>query len=470
MSIKIDPYRALGALCKRSYYRFFIEMWETIEAVELVDNWHIKYICDELQDAYERWERCDEAIDIIINVPPASSKSTIIAQLFPAWLWVKNPSIRVMSASYSDTLSVSHASKTRDCLKSWKFNRCYPNLIEFKKDTDGKSHYKTLQKGERYATSTRGTATGFHADFIILDDILNAQDSESDAGRESASNFLKTVASRKTDRNRTVTILVMQRLHTEDPTALMLKNTTRKINHIVIPAELSEDVKPKELIQNYIDGLMDANRLNRSALDDFKTRLGSYGYAGQFMQTPAPQGGSVWQKWFVEIDDNEFPTPSQMTDYGTDWDTAYTDKETNSASAFVTSGKIGNRMYIDNFGFFYVEFPELIRRMTSLPAPHYVEAKASGKTAKQTLVHYGIQAIEVQVESDKMQRARTATPSAEAGMIYIRKSLADKLYNDPQQGVLFFPKAKADVADALAQAIIRQLVRKRYEVSNYDIV
>src|SRR5690606_3272583 len=166
----LNPDLALGELCKRSFYRFFLEMWETIETVELVPNWHIKYICDELQDVYETWEAGEAQDDVLINVPPGSSKSTIITQTFPAWLWVRNPSIRVISSSYSGDLATAHAVKTRDMLRSDKFNRLYPNLIEFKHDTDGKTHYKNTKNGERLVTYTVGRVIGMHGDFIISDD------------------------------------------------------------------------------------------------------------------------------------------------------------------------------------------------------------------------------------------------------------------------------------------------------------
>jgi phage terminase large subunit-like protein len=73
-------------------------------------------------------------------------------------------------------------------------------------------------------------------------------------------------------------------------------------------------------------------------------------------------------------------------------------------------------------------------------------------------VKNGVPAIEVQVEggADKIARARMASPYAEAGMCYIRKSLADRLYNDSRQGILNFPQnADKDLADVLAQAIQR---------------
>lgn len=218
---------------------------------------------------------------------------------------------------------------------------------------------------------------------------------------------------------------------------------------------------PAEWAQYYVDGLMDVNRLDRTALDKLRIDLGSYGYAGQIQQRPAPESGGIWQKWFIPIPDNAFPKPDQLEGYGTDWDTAYTEKQENDASAFCTSGAIrlpeGKRIFIDKIGFGRMEFPELIRYMKLRPKPHYVEAKASGKSAKQTLTRNGIPAIEVQViGGDKIARTKMVTPTVEAGLVCIRESLLDMLYNDPEQGLLVFPNGlHDDLNDAIVQAIQR---------------
>lgn len=457
---ELSPDRALGELCRRRFYLFFTEFWETIEAVELITNWHIERICDKLQEIVEAWERGEAQDDVLINVPPGSSKSTMITQLLPAWIWVRAAHARIISGSYAADLAVAHAVKTRDCLKSDKFRACYGGLIEFKEDTDGKTHYKNTRKGERFVTSTGGRVTGMHGDFILIDDPLNPEQAASEAELKKAARFVsRTLATRKTDKKRSVTIMVMQRLHEADPAGEWIR--TKQLQYICLPGELSNDVKPAEWKQYYVDGLMDINRLDLTALDKLRIDLGTYGYAGQIQQRPAPESGGIWQKWFIGIPDNAFPTPDQLEGYGSDWDTAYTEKQENDASAFCTSGAIrlpeGKRIFIDKIGFGRMEFPELIRYMKLRPKPHYVEAKASGKSAKQTLVRNGIPAIEVQViGGDKIARTKMVTPTVEAGLVCIRQSLLDMLYNDPEQGLLTFPNGlHDDLNDAIVQAIQR---------------
>lgn len=413
-------------------------------------------MCDKAQEVVEAWERGEAQPDVLVNVPPGSSKSTVWTQILPAWIWTRNPHARIISSSYSNDLSTIHAVKSRDILKSDKYNIFYPGHIDFKKDTDGKTHYKNTKKGERFVTSTGGTVTGMHADFIIADDPVKPKG----AGRaemDEAVTFMKeTLSSRKTDKERTVTILIMQRLHDLDPAGVWLKE--KPLNRLCLPAEQSELVYPESLNEYYVEGLLDIKRLGHVAVANAKRDLGSYGYAGQYAQSPVPAGGGIWKAGYIRaIPDDRFPKVHELTAYGTDWDTAYTDKQKNDASGYVTSGRMGSTMYIDKLGFERKEMPELIALMKSLPTPAYIEAKASGKSAKQMLTSMGVTAIEVEVQGgDKEARANLATPRAEAGLVYCRQSLMETLLYDAEQGILRFPNgAHDDLQDALVQAIQR---------------
>ena len=460
-TLALNPNKAKAELCKRDFFFFVQEFWSEIIPEDPIYNWHIKYLCKELQLIVERVVKREEKLyDLIINIPPGTSKSTIATVMLPAWAWTIDPTIRNLTASYSSSLSTDHALKSRDIIRSDKF-RSYFSDISIKKDQDNKTHYKNDFGGERYATSVTGTVTGFHAHLIIVDDPLNPKGASSEADRLTANNFMDvTLSTRKVSKSVTPTILVMQRLHEKDCTGNWLEKEGKKIKHICLPGEISKDVQPKELEKYYINGLLDTKRLNRNDLTELKINLGSYGYAGQIMQTPAPLDGGIWQKWIIPIEDKELNALlPQLSRYGTDWDLAYTEKQTNSASAFVTAGTFENKMYIDKLGFDWLEFPKLINYMRSKASPHYIEAKASGKSAKQTLTNQGIPAIEVNVTGgDKEARANMVTPYAESGLIYCRASLLNKLYHDSKQGILVFPNGEGDdLQDALVQSISRLL-------------
>jgi hypothetical protein len=70
-------------ICKESFFEFFCAFWSTIEAVELKLNWHIKYLCDQLQEVYELWERKQAQPDVLINVPLVPARAPRSHSYFP---------------------------------------------------------------------------------------------------------------------------------------------------------------------------------------------------------------------------------------------------------------------------------------------------------------------------------------------------------------------------------------------------
>lgn len=451
--------------CRRNFHRFFLEFWETIEAVDLVPNWHIGYLCDQLQEVYEAWARKEGQPDMLVNIPPGTSKSTTVTQLFPAWLWLKHPPLRVISSSYAAALSVSHAVKSRDCVMSPKFQRLFPGLIEAKDDQDGKTDYRNTRGGQRFSTSTTGAVTGNHADFILIDDPVNPLAGASEAGRLAAEGHLKTLSTRKTDKARSVTIMVMQRIHEQDPAGRWLA-AGRPLRHICLPGEVGEQVRPVALAERYTAGLLDEKRLPYPVLQGLKTALGSYGYAGQVQQLPAPDEGGILKKaWFRTVTWQQFldlpGAAGAVWDF--DADTAYTADQQNDPSALLASCYLGQTLYVRHVSEHWLEFPELKRTLPELVQAHgytlrsklHVEPKASGKTVVQELRSITqLNVVEAPTPTgSKVERVHAAAPFIEAGRVV----LIDGSWNGPliAQAASFPNAAHDDMLDTVTQAIAR---------------
>jgi predicted phage terminase large subunit-like protein len=481
MSQALDYDAGLAETCRRRFYLFFLEMWETIEAVELVPNWHIEYICDQLQEVYETWERGEAQADVLINVPPGSTKSTMVTQLFPAWLWVRKPSLRILSSSFTASLSISHSVKTRLCLNSPKFNRLYPGHLTLQDDQNGKTDYRNTALGQRFSTSTgTGGAMGNHADVIIIDDPLDPQAGAGEAGRLAAESHLKTLTTRKTDKARTVTILVMQRIHEKDPAGLW-QGSGKPLRHICLPGELTKDaktqelgkqVRPAELKARYTDGLLDPRRLNRIALAGLKVSLGSYGYAGQVQQLPSPEEGGILKKaWFKTMTWAQFlEVPgAQHAIWNGDLDTAYTADTKNDPTALLIVCYLGQTLYVRFAGEFWLELPALKRKLVEvLPtlgfgrlSKLHIEPKAAGLSVAQELramSQLNIVLAPAPV-ADKTARVNTASPFIEALRVVLLVDApgAPVGWDDAfiSQSAGFPTAAHDDMLDMLTQGIAR---------------
>mgnify|MGYP003598132726 FL=1 len=113
-------------LCKRSFYYFVQSFWDIIIAETPIWNWHIAYLCSKAQALVERVAKREaKDKDIIINIPPGTSKSTIFTIMLPAWAWAVDPTLRILTISYSDTLATEHALKYRDIIRSDRYKKYF---------------------------------------------------------------------------------------------------------------------------------------------------------------------------------------------------------------------------------------------------------------------------------------------------------------------------------------------------------
>lgn len=284
-----------------AFFRFIKKYWHTIIPEAPHWNWHIEYICGEMQAMAERvFKRLPKEHDLIINVSPGSTKSTVCSVMFPVWCWTVDQSIRSICGSYAFPLSLHLATQSRNILRSDEFKRRYPEIIL---DETQKGLLTNTGRGQRIATSTGGSITGMHGHFLIVDDPINPKEAVSKTQLQAANDWIdQTLMTRKIDKAITPTILIMQRLHQNDPTGhLLSKRDQDTIRHICLPAVITKDVQPKSLRQYYTDGHMDIDRLGPDVLKESKNNLGEYGYAGQFLQSPIPPGGGMFKTEYVRL-------------------------------------------------------------------------------------------------------------------------------------------------------------------------
>jgi len=342
----------LRSICRDSFYEFLREFWDSIIPEKPVWNWHIKYLCDEMQIAAERvFAGKPKEYDLIINVPPGTTKSTIVSVAFPAWAWTRMPSARLICGSHTEALTFDLSRKCRNILEEADrshgrptYQDCFPGT-ELLADQNTKGHFVNQAGGGRKSITVGGASpTGFHAHFLIVDDPIDPQQAAAISGAEmkAANTWMQeTLPSRKVDKEVTLTVLLMQRLHQLDPTGfrLALGPKAGPIKHISLPADLQDGYEPNppELREYYVDDLLDPVRLSRHVLAEQRTLLGTYGYAGQYGQNPTPRGGGIFKADRFEIGICPFDRITKITRY---WDKAATE----GAGKYTCGVKMGVEM------------------------------------------------------------------------------------------------------------------------------
>jgi predicted phage terminase large subunit-like protein len=471
----VSKIELIAALGRESFFDFVQQFWHVLIPEKPVWNWHIEYLCDEMQRLAERvFLGLHKEYDLVINISPGTSKSTICSIMFPAWVWTRMLSARCICGSYSYPLAMDLSRKSRDVVISDLYGKCYPEVL-LRVDQNTKGYYANTKGGYRYAVGVNGSVTGMHGHFLIIDDPLDPNQAVSTLELEAANHWLQeTLPTRKVDKRVTPTILIMQRLHQDDPTNLFLER--KNVKHICLPGEVTEDIKPAHLIKYYSeDKLFDPIRLPQEVLEEMAQNLGEYGYAGQVLQNPVPKGGGKFKtkllkEWDPAIKQIPWKSFRKIVRY---WDKA----GTHLGGAWT----VGVLMAHDIYGFFWVldvvrvqvdswEREVIIRETAAKDGKNVIVVfeqepgsggKESAYNSARSLPGFKTRIHKVGAsDGSKLDRADSLSSMVNAGSVYIVKKPWNKEYVEEMK---HFPHSRyKDQVDASSGAFNNLWKMKRH--------
>ena len=323
--IVVNRDRLEADLCRQSFYDFVLRFWDTVVNEPLVNNWHIEYLCQEHQELAERvFRREPKEYDLIINISPGTTKSTLFSVMAPAWHWTRDFFFQQICGSCSFPLALYLGAKARQLVQSDKFKKLFPEITLHRIDY---GLIKLYQGGWRYATTTEASIIGMHGHLITIDDPIDPQAAVSEPSLKRANDwFDQTLMTRMVNRRITPIELIMQRLHQNDPTGHQLeKRKVTPIRHICLPADLRYPVRPRALRSKYIKDrnlkVFDPVRLPEEVLRKAEQgEMGRYAFAGQYGQQPVPLGGGMFKPDMIKVE----LTPGRIVKTVRYWDKAGT--------------------------------------------------------------------------------------------------------------------------------------------------
>lgn len=440
-----------ASLLSESLYEFAKAAWHIVEpGVQFRDNWHLRVICEHLEAV-----TAGQIRNLIINIPPRSMKSLLVSVLWPAWEWTSCPTRKWLFSSYGQALATRDALKTRRLIQSTWYQERWGALSLWDKkfvltgDQNQKMRYENDKLGYRISTSVGGLGTGEGGDRVVVDDPHNVEEAESEVVRKSTCDWwFETMSTRGNDPERVAKVIVMQRVHEQDLTAMCLERGG--YDHLCLPMEHEVDhPTPSSTSLGFKDPrtkdgeLLWPGRFTEKALSDLKISLGEYGTAGQLQQRPTPRGGGMFKQDNVRMWplDRELPPLIFVLQ---SYDTAFTDKTTNDPCAALTLGvfeRNGKRglLLLDAWSD-WMRYSTLRRRIVKdwgtkfggtadqrvpsrRPDALLVENKSSGISIIQDLQGANIPAQKYDPgNADKTARAERVMPVYELGVLHVMES------------------------------------------------
>lgn len=201
---------------------------------------YLNDVCDEFQAFLN-----DDSHDVLIlNMPPRHGKSRTLGK-YVEWVLGNDHSKKIMTGSYNETLSTVFSKSVRNNIQEVKADDemiVYSDVFDAKiKYGDGAMNLWSLEDGYNnyLATSPTGTATGFGADIIIIDDVIkNAEEANNALTLEKHWEwFINTMLSRLETGGKI--IINMTRWHSEDLAGKALKKLPEsgyRVKHINMKA------------------------------------------------------------------------------------------------------------------------------------------------------------------------------------------------------------------------------------------
>jgi predicted phage terminase large subunit-like protein len=467
---------------RRSFREFVEQAWHVLEpGTPFVDGIHVEAICHHLQAVTEGKIR-----NLIINVPPGHAKSLLAAVFWPAWVWIDHPQARWLFSSYREPLATRDSVKCRRLIESDWYQERWGARYQLSGDQNQKSRFENTTTGYRVVVPMF-SGTGERGDYVVVDDPHSVDQAESDVERRNAIEWWNgSMATRLNDFATGHKVVIQQRLHEADLTGDLLIKGGYEL--LCLPAEFEPERRCSTSIgwsdprQNFGD-LLWPEKVTRTTLGELKVSLGSYRYAGQYQQRPAPAEGGIfkrlwWRYWRpahldlppvqVRMPDGEVlsiqavPVPASFDTMIQSWDMTFKDLATSDYVVGQVWGAVKADRFLLDQRRDRMDMPTTKEAVKELSyrwpkaGTKLVEDKANGPAVIQELRHDVAGLTEVNPEGGKIARAHAVSSQIESGNVYLpHPAIAPWVPAFIEEAAAFPTGRNDDQVDAMTQALIR---------------
>lgn len=289
----------------------------------------------DLADELQAFDKSSEDV-LVVNVPPRHGKSRTAGK-FVEWKLGQDPETKIMTGSYNETLSTMFSKSVRNAIQEIKaqldtvvYSDVFPKTKI--KAGDAAMNLWSLEGGYNnyLATSPTGTATGFGANYILVDDLIKNDREAFDANvlDKHWNWFTNTMLSRLETGGKV--IIIMTRWHSNDLAGRALRE---------LP-ELGYSVKHISMKAVQEDGSMLCDGiLSKREYDQRAGAMAPEIAAANYQQDPIDIKGRLYTslKTYDELPSNvaRIGAYTDTADTGKDYLSSYIYIETKDKEAFI---------------------------------------------------------------------------------------------------------------------------------------
>ena len=397
---------------------------------------------------------------VACSTPPQEGKTTWIVH-YIAWQLIRNPWIKVVYATYSQSRANAVSRQIRSIVKAWTPLKAGSSNVQL---------WETREGGGLLAAGRGSAMTGFRSDLTVIDDpIKDMQEAQSETIREQTVEwFSSVVLTRMASLSQIVVIAT--RWHKDDLIAHVIKELDATYINIPAQATHEDDILGRK-VGEFLNSVQ-----NRSlgSWNLIKKAVGTYVWQALYQGDPKPVGGSLLNVDKIDVvpwdtvvfqDERGFMQTLDRALVIQSWDLTFgtidgNKKKQSSGNDYVAGhvyAVIGQKWILIDRVHGHFTFTETVSEVLKMSArwPQtsriYVEKKANGAALLNTLRKRAALIKPVEPRGSKEVRALAAQPLVDEGNV----AVVDTVYSDSMfQEFRDFPFGKHDDdVDAFTQAV-----------------
>lgn len=469
----LDEYEALLAAKLRGLSRESLLEFTKYTFPLFRENWHHRVMCQHL-DALAS----GLITRLLIFAPPRHTKSELFSRRLPAYALGKNPNELIMSCSYGGDLATAMGRDVQRIMLDPTYHELFPKsrlqdssakvaLVDKRVRSAGLFEIVGA-KGTYLAAGVGGAITGKGFTLGLIDDpIKNQEEANSATYRERVWEwFTKTFYTRRQKGARIG--ITLTRWHDDDLAGRVIKELSQfeegePWTVLTLPAVADGELHP--LDPRSPGEVLWPSEFNDVFMREQRRTLGERGFASLYQQRPSPAEGNIvkrtWWKYYDTI-------PEEFDAVASSWDLTCDDGEKSDYVAGVVVGVKGADAYILDLLNEQLTFTqgkraiEAMKKKWPAATATYVEKAANGFATLDSMKRTMSGMIGVQAKGSKEDRVNACSPLIEAGNLWLPTSAVAPWAGKIVEQFAAFPKGDHDdIVDAITQAIIKMLIRKR---------
>ena len=344
---KITPAH-IHARARSSVGHFFEYLYPLLHPKRPIEtDWYIHAMSEAIMSLSR-----GETNRLIINAPPRSSKTNLCTIFNISFILGKDPSAEIMLLTYGEELTRDIAIKVHHLMRHPAYKHLFPHTRCVGTGSQGQA-LRTSAGGKVHFTSVQGTMTGLGADWIILDDPLQAAHMRSDKrGDKLETTFREALSTRLNNPSTGKILLIQQRIAPSDLCGRLTEQEDHPWTVLALPAEfMASAIYPlgrfEGVHEAQVGDLLIPKHLTRDVLKAKRLEMGEAAYAAQYLQAPIyEENNPIEFNKLTLVKREDIADELEHALIVQSWDTALTANSNSDYSAVTTWARLPSQKFV----------------------------------------------------------------------------------------------------------------------------